>query len=160
MIRPSQLWKDLPADRRVALADAFWREGGDDARMQHVEAASVLARRLNFRPRSIQALPIERRAKHLANLSDVSDLVATRALIAYHMAAQRPLMSAFLDALGIAHENGVINADQVPKPEAAKLAEAVSAIRQSFPADDVSLYLRTLEIIDGETWGDVHDLLN
>jgi hypothetical protein len=158
-VRPSQLWKGLPLERRTALADAFWREEGDDAQMQQIEAIGVLARRLNFRVRSVQALPIEKKARHLAQIGDVSDAVATRALISYHLAAQRPLMAAFLDALGIAHENGVINSEEVPKPESAKLGAAVETVKKSFPADDVSLYLRTLEIIDGETWGDLHPLI-
>ena len=34
--------------------------------------------------------------------------MAGRALILYHLAEQRPMMGAFLDALGIAHENGLI----------------------------------------------------
>lgn len=158
-VRPSLLWKGLPVERRIALADAFWREENDDAQMQQIEATGALARRLNFRVRSVQALPVERKARHLAQVADVSDAVATRALISYHLAAQRPLMGAFLDALGITHENGVINAEEVPKPESAKLAGAVESVRQSFPPDDVSLYLRTLEIIDGDTWGEVHGLL-
>jgi hypothetical protein len=157
--RPSQLWKALPLERRIALADAFWREEGDDAQMQQIEAIGVLARRLNFRVRSVQALPVDRRARHLAQMADVSEAIATRALISYHLAAQRPLMAAFLDALGIAHENGVINAEEVPKPDSTKLAAAIEAVKKSFPADDVSLYLHTLEIIDGETWGGLHTLL-
>src|SRR5580765_7076677 len=157
-VLPSQLWKSLPLDRRIALADAFWREQGDDAQMQQIEAIGALARRLNFRVRSIQALPVERRARQLAQMGDVSEAIATRALISYHMAAQRPLMSAFLDALGIAHDNGVINAEQVPKPDSAKLAAAIAHVKTSFPADDVSLYLKTLEIVDAETWGDLPSL--
>jgi hypothetical protein len=158
--RPSQLWKSLPVERRQALADSFWRESADeDAQLQHMEATMMLARRLNFRVKSVQSLPIERRAKHLSQVADVSDTVATRALIAYHMAHQRPLMGAFLDSLGIAHENGVISAEDVPKPEQEKLAAAVESIRKAFPADDVWLYLRTLEIIDGGTWGEIHSLL-
>lgn len=158
-VRPSQLWKGLPLERRMALADAFWREEGDDAQMQQMEAIGTLARRLNFRVRSVQALPVDRRARHLAQMPDVSEAIATRALISYHLAAQRPLMAAFLDALGIPHENGVINSEEVAKPDAAKLAAAVESVKTSFPADDVSLYLRTLEIIDGETWGELHALL-
>jgi hypothetical protein len=114
---------------------------------------------LNFRPKSVATLPIERRAKHLARLADVSDTVATRALIAYHMAAKRPLMAAFLDALGIAHDNGVISQEEVPKPDPAKLAAAVRTIRDAFPAEDVELYLTTLELVDGETWAGVHGML-
>ena len=40
---------------------------------------------------------------------------------------QRPMMAAFLDALGIAHENGLIQEDNVI-PDAEKLAPAVAQI--------------------------------
>src|SRR6187549_588549 len=103
--RPSRLWKDMPTEKRVQAADAFWRDTeSQDIQAQHAEALAVLARRLNFRMRTLQTLPVERRAKHMAQLTDLSEAVATRALIAYHFATKRPLMGAFLDALGIAHD--------------------------------------------------------
>ena len=149
-VLPSKLWKDMPPATRLAAADDFWRDdqGGD----QQVEAIAFLARRLNFRPKALQRLPVERRAAMLAQFSDVPDTVATRALIAYHFAHQRPLMAAFLDALGIAHEDGVIAAEDLPAPEPDKLKTAMEAIRASFPADDVDRYLDTLATLDSETW--------
>ena len=45
--------------------------------------------------------------------------MAARALIVYHLAEQRPMMGAFLDALGIAHENGLIQEDAA-KPDEEK----------------------------------------
>lgn len=156
-IRPSKLWKDLSADKRLAVADAFWRDnstgGGVDP--QKLEVIVAIARRLNFRPKSVQALAVERRARHFAQMNDVSDLVATRALIAYHLTAQRPMMATFLDAVGLAHEDGVITAEEVPTPEAGRLAAGVQALRAAFPADDVALYLNTLVAIDGDTWGGI-----
>jgi hypothetical protein len=61
-------------------------------------------------------------------------------------------MAAFLDALGIAHEDGLITDEEVAAPESAKLAEAVQAVRNAFPAEDVDLYLRTLVALDSDTW--------
>ncbi len=151
--RPSQLWREMPVDKRVVAAAAFWSDTeSPEIAAQHAEAIGWLARRLNFRVRSVQALPIDRRARHLGQMSDVSDSVATRALIAYHFDAQRPLMGAFLDALGIAHENGLITEEDVATPAADKLATAVQTVRSSFPSDDVDLYLKTLATLDGETW--------
>jgi hypothetical protein len=151
---PAEIWKQLPADKRVAAAEAFWRdEQSPDIQMQHAEAVITLARRLNFRPKSLQALPIERRSKQLAQVDDVSDAIATRALIAFHFAAQRPLMSAFLDALGIAHNQGLITADQVTPPDRQALREAAGRLKGTFPDEDVSLYLRTLSALDADTWG-------
>jgi hypothetical protein len=151
--RASQLWKSLSADQRLVAAQAFWSDdetGGTSA--EHLEAIAMLARRMNFRPKSMQALPAERRARLLAQVADVSDGIAARALIAYHFAAQRPLMAAFLDVLGIPHDNGLITAEELAPPSADRVAEAVRAVRESFPHSDVDLYVRTLSALDAETW--------
>jgi len=151
--RPSRLWKDLPVDKRVAAADAFWRDDqASGIEAQQIEAITAIARRLKFRPKSVAVLPVERRAKQLAQIGDVSDALATRALIAYHFATQRPLMSAFLDALGLAHEDGLITQEEVAAPDRDQLAAAVEAVRKTHPADAVELYLRTLAALDGDTW--------
>ncbi|HEY7473397.1 MAG TPA: hypothetical protein VH679_00175 [Vicinamibacterales bacterium] len=153
-MRPSRLWKELPSDTRLALAEAFWRDDdveASEASLQHAEAVAAIARRLNFRTKSVQALPIERKARQLAQLTDVSDAVATRALIAYHFLAQRPMMTAFLNALGVANDNGLITAENVAAPEPDQLRAAVGQLSE-FPPDAVSLYLRTLSAVDEDTW--------
>jgi len=142
----------MSADQRLAAASAFWREDQAEVEMQHVEAIVSMAKRLNFRARSVQALPLERRSKLLAQMSDVSDSVATRALISYHFQVKRDLMGAFLDALGIAHENGMISDESVAPPSRDRLVAAIARLRESFEAADVDLYLRTLATLDGDTW--------
>jgi hypothetical protein len=158
--RPSQIWKHLPVDTRTQAAEAFWRDTeSPEIGAEHAEAIVALSRRLHFRPKSLQGLPVEKRAKHLAHLSEVSDPIATRALIAFHFSSRRPLMAAFLDALGIAHNEGLITAEDVPAPAAARLKEAVETLRTSFSGADVDLYLRTLAALDGDTWGNLDDLV-
>jgi hypothetical protein len=160
MDRASQVWKDMPADKRVLAAEAFWRDReSPEIDVQQLEAVATLARRLNFRTRSIQALPVERRARHLAQVSELGDTVATRALIAYHFSHQRPLMAAFLDALGIAHDNGLITAEDVAPPDEARLLKAVAAVKAAFDPSDVDLYLRTLAVVDAGTWANLPGLL-
>jgi hypothetical protein len=66
-------------------------------------------------------------------------------------------MGAFLDALGIAHENGLIQEDAV-KPDATKIAPAAAKIAHDFPAEDVRVYLNTLLCQDPETWGALKDV--
>ncbi len=160
MLRPSRLWRDLPLDTRLRLADAFWRdERSQEIHAPRVEAIVAIARRMNFRGKSVQALPVEKRAKYLAQMPDVSDIVASHALIAYHFRDQRPLMAAFLDAVGIAHEDGLITAEDVPAPDKAKVVAAVETLGQTFPAADVDVYLRTLLAVDGDTWKDLEALV-
>ena len=153
--RPSRLWKDMPAEKRLVAADAFWREEQSDVQLQHMDAVATIARRLNFRAKSVFALPVERKAKHLSQLADVSDAVATRALISYHFTAKRDLMAAFLDALEIKHENGLINEESVPAPSKERIAAAITTLKATFPPEDVDLYLRTLSALDEDTWAEV-----
>ena len=158
--RPSRLWKALTAEQRSAAAEAFWKEDRADIQMQHMEAIVAIARRMNFRPKSVQSLPLERKSKMLAQMADVSDSIATRALISYHFQTKRDLMGAFLDAVGIAHENGMIAEESVPAPPAEKLAAAVKQVRSTFPPADVDLYLRTISSLDGETWAGMDEALS
>src|SRR5688572_16089240 len=149
--RPSRLWKRLPQERRVAAAELFWSD--EQSTEQQVEAVAALAAHMKFRAKSVIALPIEKKAKYLATLPTVSDTVAARALVNYHLERQRPMMGAFLDSLGIAHENGLISDENVSKPEAEKLGVAASQLMTTYPKEDVSLYFSTLVSQDPDTWG-------
>ena len=89
----------------------------------------------------------------------MTDAIAARALVNYHLERQRPMMGAFLDLLGIAHENGLISEENVPKPDADKVqGRRPRSSPTKFPADDVSLYLSTLVSQDPETWEPLVDI--
>jgi hypothetical protein len=149
--RPSRLWKQMPIERRRAAARAFWND--DQSAEQHAEAILAIARQIRFRPKSVQALPAERRAGYLAGLAQVSDAIASRALVAYHLETQRPMMGAFLDSLGIGHDEGLIADETLAAPPAARLTAAGRDLAARYPADDVSLYLSTLLAQDPDVWG-------
>jgi hypothetical protein len=148
--RPSKLWRRMPLERRIDAAGLFWDD--EHSAEQQVEAVSAIASHMKFRPRSVISLAPDKRAKYLAQLPTISDTIAARALVNYHLERQRPMMSAFLDLLGIAHENGLIAEENVAKPDAAKVQQAVKELAAKFPADEVSLYLSTLVSQDPEAW--------
>ena len=154
--RPSRLWRRLPLERRVDAANLFWED--EHSADQQMEAVSALATQMKFRARSVIGLPPEKKAKYLATLPNVSDAIAARALVNYHLARQRPMMVAFLDLLGIPHENGLISEQNVAKPEADKLRQGAADLAEKFPRDEVSLYLATLVSQDPETWGPLAEL--
>ena len=153
--RPSLLWRQLSPERKVQAADAFWRD--ENAGMEQAEAVATIAQRLRFRPKSAMALPLEKKTKYLVGLPKVTELVAARLLVAYHLEQQRPMMASFLDALGIAHEDGLIADENVSPPEPSKLKAAAAAIAKVYPLEDVALYLATLQWQDPETWGALAD---
>jgi hypothetical protein len=156
LARPSQLWKTLPLEKKQQAAEAFWTD--QEAGMEQAEAVALIAQKIKFRAKSVISMPADKKARHLASFPNVTELVAARLLVAYHLAHQRPMMGSFLDALGIAHEEGVIAEEEKPAPTPEKLKEAAAAIGKAYPADDVSLYLSTLLWQDPETWGPLADV--
>ncbi len=156
VFRPSRIWKRLPIERREEAAELFWSD--EQSAEQQVEACASIATHMKFRAKSVLGLPLEKKAKYLVRLPNVADTVAARALVNYHLGRQRPMMAAFLDALGVAHEEGLIKDETIVKPDSAKLRAAVEDISSKFPADDVALYFSTLVSQDPDTWGELAEL--
>src|SRR5215203_1367083 len=148
--RPSKLWRRMPLERRIDAAGLFWDD--EHSADQQIEAVGAIATHMKFRPRSVVTLAADKRAKYLAQLPTVTDAIAARALVNYHLERQRPMMGAFLDLLGITHENGLITEENIPKPDADKVKAAAKALAEKYPTEDVSLYLATLVSQDPETW--------
>jgi hypothetical protein len=155
--RPSQLWKQLSPERKLQAAEAFWRD--ENAGVEQAEALATIAQRIKFRIKSVLSMPVEKKAKQLVALPAVSEMVAARLLVAYHLVHQRPMMGAFLDALGIKHEEGLISEEDIQPPDPAKLKAASTTLAASYPAEDVNLYLSTLTWQDPDTWGGLAESL-
>jgi len=147
----------MTPEQRLRAAKAFWQD--EQAADDHVQAVLIIAQQKKFRPKTVVSLDDERKARHLASLVSLPDTLAARALVVYHLSEQRAMMGGFLDALGIAHENGLIQEDDV-KPASEKVAPAVAQIAGQFPREDVTLYLNTLICQDPDTWKDVAPALH
>lgn len=154
--RPSRLWRRMSAERRAEAAELFWSD--EQSAEQQVEACATIATHMKFRAKSVLKLPLEKKTRYLVTLPNVSDAVAARALVNYHLGRQRQMMAAFLDGLGVAHEEGLIKDETVVKPDSDKLRAAAEQITAAYPAEDVSLYFSTLVSQDPETWGELADL--
>jgi len=92
----------MTAEQRLRAASALWRD--DQAANDQMHAALLIAKQLNFRPKTVAGLDDDRKARYLASVPDLPEDIAARMLVLYHVAEQRPMMGAFLDAVGIAHE--------------------------------------------------------
>jgi hypothetical protein len=145
----------MTVGQRLDAARAFWLD--DEAVDDQIQAALLIAQQKKFRPKSVLSLDVDRKARHLATLPKVPDSLAARTLVVYHLGTQRELMGTFLDALGISHERGLIQDDNVT-PDPSKIQPAVAAVSQRFPRESVSLYLNTLLSQDPATWGALADV--
>lgn len=150
-MRPARLWRGVPNEQRIAAATAFWSD--EQSALEQAEAIALIARQIKFRPKSVRTLPVEKKARHLAGMAQVSDLLAARLLIAYHLEHQRPMMGKFLDALGIKHEEGLITEESPAAPTPEQLDSAVTVLAAEYSKADVARYFWTLIWQDAETWG-------
>jgi hypothetical protein len=155
--RPAALWKGMTEEQRVEAARAFWNDS--ESVMEQAEVLALIARRLNFRLKTVQALSLDRKVKHLMATGNVSDAVAGRLLVTYHLANERPMMSAFLDELTIAHENGLIADAELPRPEQGALAAAAEKLRAGYPREKTDLYFSTLVLQDPDTWSGLMEIM-
>lgn len=146
----------MTPEQRYTAARAFWLD--DEATDDQLQAVLLISQQKKFRPKTVISLDADRKARHLASLSSLPDGLAARTLIVYHLAEQRPMMGAFLDALGIAHQDGLIQEDDLA-PDPAKVGAAVDQIARQFPPASVSLYFSTLLCQDPQTWRALADVV-
>lgn len=147
-----RLWKHLTSDERQDAAAAFWKEPPQEA-LAGALGAIIKARHL--RPQVARTLPVTERTRILATLLDPGEAVAASLLVALHLAERRKLLAAFLDRLGLPHEDGVLKDDdtQPPAPiDASAVHTAAAAVRATFPAHQVDVYFNTLWLQDPERW--------
>jgi hypothetical protein len=151
--RPSRIWRRMPTEQRIEASELFWAD--DESSEQQIEAVAAIAGHMKFRSKSVFGLPVAKKARYLASLPSVSDAVAARALVHYHLERKRPMMGAFLDVLGIGHDDGLITEENVARPDRERLKAAVAQLAASHPTEDVALYFATLVSQDPDTWGDL-----
>ena len=112
-----------------------------------------VARSLHFRPQAIRKLPMEQRAKRARSLIEAnrSTDLAYEIVGGYLLKTRRDLVTGFLDATGVKHEEGMIEDVDGAKPAKAKIAPAIADLDGKFPPEDVTLYLT----LAADQWPDV-----
>ena len=152
----TRLWKSLPPEDRLLAASAFFRDPSSEL---VGSALSALAKARRMRPQAARTLPPDAQARILATVLDPGESLAQGLLVDLHLAERRPLLGAFLDALGLSHDDGILTEEEEPagpvSTEAAR--EAVSALG-SFPRDQVETYLNTLWLQDEERWAALSEI--
>ena len=138
-------------DRRRAILAAFWRHGEGQSKLM---AQMQLAKALHFRDETIRKMPPEKKAELLASRIGIAefDQFLEIGLMAYHTHHANEMMAAFLDRWNVPHENGTIEADEYPVPNADQIRDAVKALEGQYDRRDVAMYLATAGLLMGDEW--------
>ncbi|MBI5433677.1 MAG: hypothetical protein HZA52_12675 [Planctomycetes bacterium] len=115
-----------------------------------------VAKLMKFRPQAIRKLPMAMRAKKAKALllAQKNAELAYEFLGTYLLKDHKDLVTGFLDATGVAHENGMIDDTPGNLPDADKVAAAVKELDGKFAKDDVTAYLA----IAAQQWSEVKSI--
>jgi len=155
----TDIWKSLPADDRQRAAEAFWAD--ESMRAQQQGMLQQMAKRYNFRTKSMQSLPPSRKAKMLLEIPGLAPELLMNLLAAFHLHYRKEMLGDFLDALGIAHEGGFMKESEgVESPTEDAVRSAVETLKTKYPAQDVDVYLNVLYLQDPEFWKGLKTILS
>ena len=156
---PSRLWSRLPAEVRSLAARSLFAGDREDKAARQLADLSI-AKAMRFREVAVRKLPLDRRVEYLVRAVRPDDSLGSSLLLALHMEHRRPMLAAFLDALDVPNDNGVIaDGGKVAPQPAERLAAATRRLVGEFPAEDIEVYLASLLAMDPDTWGALAEVL-
>jgi hypothetical protein len=146
----TRLWKSLSPDDRLLAAAALFAEPAPELIGL---AIGALVRARHLRPQAARSLAPDAQARILATVLDPGEPLAQGLLVGLHLAERRSLLGAFLDALALPHDDGILKeeADAAPPVGEPAAREAIRALA-GFPPEQVRTYLNTLWLQDPERW--------
>lgn len=149
-----RIWNLMGPERRTRAAQAFW--DNVDQKEAHKQLELLLAQRLHARPVFIRRLPTPRKAAYLAQDTAINPFLFDSVMLSYHFAAQRPMLIDYLNALGIAHDNGHYETREgMQAPITDQLETAVGVLLSKYDKTDVLVYLSALSLQDDVFWKDL-----
>jgi hypothetical protein len=125
-------------------------------------AMEVMAPRMGIRvPILIEMPKAKRHADWIRILARPEmEVLSFNLLSTWLIEGQRPMLCAWLDALGIEHgENGCAD-NFPPQPDAALLKKSVDGLLKQFDPTIVGVYLRCFNQIDETQWPALDEILN
>ena len=128
--------RNMSDERFLALYEALSERG-------YGPLDGEIARDLKFRPQSIKKLPLATRARRARKLilDRDSQELAYEFVGQYLVRTRKELVTGFLDATGVPHEEGMIEDLEAAAPDGGKIPAALEELEKRFEREDLTLYL-------------------
>jgi len=156
-MRPHEIFAAMPPEHAESF---FARLAGESPAMftQAVQAAAVA---LKSRPRFLMKQPMTKRVAAVRRaLSRVASApVAEEVLAVYFLECRKDVLVEWLDAMGLEHEDGVLNSDAPPSPDPSTLEKVVDDFRGRDADPDRELLLRAFAAQSAIDWPDLDAML-
>lgn len=152
------IWAGMPDSLAATVLAEVRQETADLYREAQVIAASAL----RMRPQVLRQQPAAKQASAIRRvLTQVGrEDLGGRLLVEWLTKRHKPMLALFLDDLGIAHEDGIVNDELGAEPATEHLTAAIRRLHAEFPAEQVRVYLQTFAITTGYEWGSLPDLID
>ena len=120
----------------------------------YAQALGAAAAAMKARPQYMVRQPLERRAQAVrrALARVVANDVAEELLAAYFLDCRKELLGEWLDAVGLEHEEGVLQEDAPPQPDEAALRTALEKYRAGGEPEERELLLRAFAAQRAVDW--------
>lgn len=147
-----RLWKALTPDEKTQAITACLND--DENGWVKSTTRTAVAAALRFRPQTVATWPRPKLVSEAVRLPIDDAQLLSAYIVDLHLGHRRPMMGAFLDALGIANEAGRIDSEttEVPEQEAGTVHAAANALVAKYPRDEVVTYFLTLLLQDASVW--------
>lgn len=149
-MKPNQIFAAMDAARCEQILGAISAESAETAKQ--VVASAAIA--LKFRPQYLLKQPPAKRAASVRRaLSRVnSGSLGEELLALYFLKCRLPLLTEWLDLVGLAHEEGMLKDEVVESPPAAELEKHIAAFRGKDDDADRELLLQTFSAQAAVEW--------
>lgn len=156
-MKPHQVFARMSPERAFELLSKV-QEKLPGVYTQAVGAACVT---LKARPQFMMKQSKEKRAQFVRQALSrfAAAPIAEEVLAAYFLEVRRDLLTEWLDALGIEHENGVLKSDDPAEPPREKLEQAVASFRGGEGPEDRQLLLEAFAAQSAVEWPALDALL-
>lgn len=152
-ITTRELWAALTPAEKDDACMALWTGTDTFSRDAQPKVLRELAAALKFREAFLKRVKPEEKVRHLRRLVDTPSLrhLCDDVFRSWLVVRKTPMLVCFVEAQGMAHENGIID-DTAKPPDADSLRKGVRAVRDQFPPRDVALYMGVMLAAGGDFW--------
>jgi hypothetical protein len=152
------IWGGMSDETAASVLGDVKRETPDLYR----EALAKTAGAFRMRPEALRQQPLPRQAATIRRaLTQVTQQdLGAQILIEWLGKTQKPMLTQFLDELGIAHEDGMVKEGIGEEPEPARLRAAIAHLRTEFPPEQVRIYLQAFSVITADGWEQLPALID
>ena len=156
-MKPHQVFARMSPERAFELLSKV-QEKLPGVYTQAVGAACVT---LKARPQFLMKQTKQKRAQFVRQALSrfAAAAIAEEVLAAYFLEVRRDLLTEWLDALGIEHENGILKNDNPAEPARGQIEAAISKFRSGDGAEDRQLLLEAFAAQSAVEWPTLDALL-